>query len=120
MKANTTNLTKNAQYLRRNMTKEELHLWCDYLRNLPVTVKRQRQIGRYIVDFYIPSARLAIEIDGGQHYDDGVNQAHDKARTNYLSKLNITVVRYTNLDIKNNFEGVCEDVASHLANHLTR
>lgn len=114
MKINRTNLTKNAQNLRRHMTKEELHLWCDYLRNLPVTVKRQRQIGKYIVDFYIPSARLVIEIDGGQHYDGGANQAHDEARTNYLNHLGIEVVRYTNLDIRNNFEGVCDDILSHL------
>ena len=114
MKLNTTSLTKNARKLRQRMTKEELHLWCDYLRDLSVTVKRQWQIGKYIVDFYIPSIKLVIEIDGGQHYDDGANQAHDEARTNYLNKLGITVVSYTTLDIRNNFDDVCDNIASHL------
>ena len=96
------------------MTKEELHLWCNFLRDLTVTVKRQRQIGNYIVDFYIPSIKLAIEIDGSQHYDKGVNEIKDKTRTNYLNTLGIQVVRYTNLDIKNDFASVCEDILRRL------
>lgn len=114
MKANTKSLTSSARALRHNMTKEELHLWCNFLKDLPVIVKRQRQIGNYIVDFYIPSIKLVIEIDGGQHYDEDVNEIKDKARTNYLNTLGIQVVRYTNLDIKNDFTGVCEDILHRL------
>ena len=114
MKANAKSLTSNARTLRHNMTKEELHLWCNFLKDLPVTVKRQRQIGNYIVDFYIPSIKLAIEIDGSQHYDEGINEIKDKARTDYLNTLGIQVIRYTNLDIKNNFAGVCEDILNRL------
>ena len=50
-----------------HMTKQEKHLWYDFLKKLPITVNRQRNIGNYIVDFFIPSAKLVIEIDGAQH-----------------------------------------------------
>jgi very-short-patch-repair endonuclease len=63
------NLTDYAQQLRREMTKEEKHLWYDFLKSLPVTIQRQKVIGKYIVDFYCASAKLVIEIDGSQHYD---------------------------------------------------
>lgn len=51
------------------MTKEERHLWYDFLKGLPVTIHRQKVIGNYIVDFYCASSNLVIEIDGSQHYD---------------------------------------------------
>ena len=60
-------LVSNAQELRKNMTAEERHLWYDFLKKLPIPVKRQKNIENYILDFYIPSAKLAIEIDGRQH-----------------------------------------------------
>ena len=65
-------LVANAQKLRKNMTPEEKHLWYDFLKKLPVTVNRQKNIGNYIVDFYIPSARLVIELDGIQQ----IGRAH--------------------------------------------
>ena len=70
---NTTNnskLTGNAKTLRKEMTKEERHLWYDFLKTLPITVNRQKVIGNYIVDFYIASSKIVIEIDGSQHYED--------------------------------------------------
>ena len=63
-------LVKNAQTLRKNMTPEENHLWYDFLKKLPMTAHRQKNIGNYIVDFYIPRAILVIEIDGMQHRED--------------------------------------------------
>ena len=60
-------LKRNARVLRKNMTKEERHLWYDCLKNLPVTVHRQKIFGPYIVDFYIAEGRLIIELDGTQH-----------------------------------------------------
>ena len=60
-------LTKVSQRLRREMTKEERHLWYDCLKHLPVTVQRQKVIGCYIVDFYIESRQVVIELDGRQH-----------------------------------------------------
>ena len=51
------------------MTKEERHLWYDFLRTLPVNFYRQKVLGSYIVDFYCASAKLVIELDGSQHFE---------------------------------------------------
>ena len=62
-------LTPLAKQLRREMTKEERHLWYDFLRTYPVQFSRQKVLGRYIVDFYSAKAKLVIELDGSQHYE---------------------------------------------------
>jgi len=91
------------------MTKEEKHLWYDFLKLLPQTVNRQKVIGQYVVDFYCAGAKLVIELDGSQHCkEDG--KAKDSERDAYLSGLGITVVRYTNLDIHERFDAVCADI----------
>lgn len=104
---------KFAKELRNNMTKQENHLWYDFLKKLPMTVKRQKNIGNYIVDFFIPSASTVIEIDGIQHTMTE-NEEADEKRDEYLTKLGITVLRYTNPDIDNNFSVVCNDILAHL------
>ena len=110
---NNPKLKPFAQKLRREMTKEERHLWYDFLKNLPVTVNRQKVIGNYIADFYCASAKLIIELDGSQHYETkGIES--DEKRDNYFKSLGITVLRYSNDDIKNNFNGVCEDILRRL------
>ena len=63
-------LTSNAKVLRKNMTKEERHLWYDFLRSYPVRFLRQKVIDNYVVDFYCHDARLIIELDGSQHYSE--------------------------------------------------
>ena len=96
------------------MTKEERRLWYDFLKRLPVTVNRQKVIGRYIVDFYCASAKLVIELDGSQHYEaDGATS--DRERDCALNQLGITVVRYSNDDINRDFNGVCADLLRRLA-----
>ena len=95
------------------MTKEEKHLWYDFLSTYPVRFRRQQIIGRYIVDFYCASAKLVIELDGSQHYDPAGHSA-DAQRDAYLRSLGMTVVRYSNLEIQQNFEGVCTDILQHL------
>ena len=105
-----------AKRLRKNMTKEEKHLWYDFLKNLPVTVNRQKNIGNYIVDFYIATHRIVIEIDGIQHETEDHKNA-DIQRDAELRKLNICVLRYTNEDIHQRFSTVCQDILDHL--HLT-
>ena len=91
------------------MTKEERRLWYDFLKQLPVTVNRQKVIGHYIVDFYCASAKLVIELDGSQHYEsEGV--ISDRERDHTLNEMGISVVRYSNHDVKRNFEGVCKDI----------
>ena len=107
------NLSENAKTLRRNMTKEERHLWYDFLKPLPIMVHRQKVFGNYIVDFYIAEAKLVIELDGSQHYEDAGKQA-DAVRDAYLGSLGLTVLRYSNADIHCRFRGVCEDILNHL------
>ena len=107
------NFVPLAQSLRKNMTKEEKHLWYDFLKKLPITVNRQKVIGNYIVDFYCASARLVIELDGSQHYDEKGREA-DRERDNYLRELGLYVVRYTNRQIRENFFGVCKDIEKHI------
>ena len=107
---NHTSLSKT---LRKNMTPEEKHLWYDLLKRLPVTVNRQKTIGDFIVDFYIASARLVIEIDGQQHNSPEHAEA-DRKRDFDLCKLGNTVLRYSNRDIRERFSVVCEDILRHL------
>ena len=111
--AKNLTLSSNAKALRRNMTKEERHLWYDFLRTLPVMVHRQKVIGAYIVDFYIASANLVIELDGSQHYDQEGRRA-DRERDAYLSALGLRVLRYSNADVNDNFSGVCQDILRYL------
>ena len=106
-------LTKNAQNLRKNMTKEERHLWYDFLKGLPLTINRQKVFGSYIADFYIASVRLVIELDGSQHYEMTGPQK-DIIRDSYFRELGIVVLRYSNLDVNQNFEGVCQDILWHI------
>ena len=113
MPQSNPHLRKNAQALRRNMTKEERHLWYDFLKSLPCTVHRQKVIGPYIADFYCAAGKLVIELDGSQHYDPAGHSA-DAQRDAYLRSLGMTVVRYSNLEIQQNFEGVCTDILQHL------
>ena len=100
-------LRKNAKALRKNMTKEERHLWYDYLKDYPARIRRQSVIGPYIVDFYCASAKLVIELDGSQHYETE-GQEYDEKRTAYLELLGLTVLRIPNNDVMQNFRGVCE------------
>ena len=106
-KTNNSTLTGNAKTLRKNMTKEERHLWYDFLKTLPVTVNRQKVIGNYIVDFYIATVKLVIELDGSQHYEEK-GLLKDKIRTERIEKRNLTVMRIPNNEVNRNFEGVCQ------------
>ncbi len=112
-KTNNPKLTGNAKKLRKNMTKEERHLWYDFLKILPVTVNRQKVIGKYIVDFYVAASKIVIELDGSQHYEDsGIED--DAKRDMFLNSLGIKVLRYSNLDVNQSFESVCQDILNHI------
>ena len=100
-------LTTNARALRKNMTKEEKHLWYDFLKTYPVRFLRQKVIDNYIVDFYCHSARLIIELDGSQHYEEK-GLLKDKIRTEIIEQRNLTVVRIPNNEVNRNFEEVCQ------------
>ncbi|MBQ6996838.1 MAG: endonuclease domain-containing protein [Oscillospiraceae bacterium] len=100
-------LVANAKRLRKNMTKEERHLWYDFLRAYPVKFLRQKILGKYIVDFYCAEANLIVELDGSQHYEDD-GQQYDMDRTAYLERFGIRVLRVPNNEVNQNFRGVCE------------
>lgn len=110
---NNPNLTGNSKSLRKNMTKEEKHLWYDFLRKLDITVNRQKVIGNYIVDFCISSAKLVIELDGSQHYDPD-SKEYDKQRDDFLRSQGYTVLRFLNRDVNYNFDGVCLQIKKYL------
>ena len=101
------NMRARAQELRRNATREEQHLWYDFLKTYPVQFNRQKMLGKYIVDFYCDKARVAIELDGSQHYEEN-SLRYDEMRTRYLREVEkIKVLRFTNHEVRTNFEGVC-------------
>ena len=99
-------LVPTARQLRRAMTKEERHLWYDFLRTYPVHFTRQRVIGRFIVDFYCARAKIAVEVDGAQHYD-AENAAYDAERTTILQGYGIRVCRIPNNAVNQDFASVC-------------
>lgn len=95
-----------AKILRRNMTRQEKHLWHDFLQHYPIKIYKQRIIDNFIADFYCHQARLVIEPDGSQHYTEQ-GKAHDKARTEILKRYGLYVLRFSNKDVDEIFEGVC-------------
>ena len=106
LKYNGNNIPR-AKELRQNATPEENHLWYDFLRNYPVRFQRQKAIDHFIADFYCHAAKLVIELDGSQHYEEQ-HTRYDDFRTEILEGYDLTVIRFTNTQIKKNFEGVCQ------------
>ena len=112
-KTSNPKLTGISRLLRKRMTTEEKHLWYDFLKKLPVTFHRQKVIGNYVIDFYCARAKIAIELDGSQHYEPS-GKTNDRTRDAYLESLGITVLRYSNLDIHQKFNSVCMDIIRHI------
>ena len=100
-------LVSFAKDLRKNMTKEERHLWYDFLRRYPIRFTRQKILGKYIVDFYCAEARLVVEVDGSQH-GEATGMLQDTERTVFLESYGLTVLRIPNPDIHQHFPEVCE------------
>ncbi len=99
-------LSDRAKDLRKNMTKQEKHLWYDFLSKHEVRWYKQRIIDNYIVDFYCSRAKLVIELDESQHYTkDGIE--YDNERTNVLREYGIEVIRFSKNEIDTCFDGVC-------------
>ena len=101
--------------LRKNQTETETILWI-YLCNRKLNDTkffRQYSIGNYIIDFYCPKKKLAIEIDGGQHTLDKVEE-HDKKRTEYLKTKEIRVIRFWNNEVFENIDGVIDRIVEEL------
>ena len=112
-KYNNPQLKTLARNLRRNMTEEERHLWFDFLRLLPVTFQRQKVIGPYIVDFYCAKAKMVVEIDGAQHFEEK-GKKKDRERDALLAGLGLRVFRYSNVELNRHFDAVCRDIERHL------
>ena len=108
-----------AKQLRKEMTKEERHLWYDFLRTYPVRFSRQKVLGKYIADFYSAEAKLVIELDGSQHYED-LNAEKDADRSAFLKAYGLTVIRIPNNEINRNFCGVCEYIDAAVKQSLSQ
>lgn len=102
-------LKEKSRVLRKEITPQEKHLWYDFLKKYPIRFNRQRPIGNFIVDFYSSKAKLVIEVDGSQHYEDD-NKIEDDIRTHIINNYGIDVIRFSNYDINTNFEGVCMEI----------
>ena len=96
-----------AQHLRKNATRQEKHLWYDFLKNYPVQFRRQMMIDKYVADFYCHTAKLVIEVDGAGH-ETPQGEQKDQIRTERLEEYGLTVIRIPNRCIDNDFYGVCK------------
>ena len=108
-----------ARMLRKNMTKEEKHLWYDFLHTYPIRFSRQKILGKYIADFYCAEANLVIELDGSGHYTEEGRQ-YDEKRTAFLEEYGLTVIRIPNPEIHKNFKGVCEYIDCFVKQSLSQ
>jgi very-short-patch-repair endonuclease len=102
-----------AQEMRKNATPQENKLWYLFLRKHKCPFTRQKTIDSYIVDFFCPSKKLVIEIDGSQHYtNDGLE--YDRIRTELLESMELHVIRLTNAVIDTSFAKVCADIQNNI------
>lgn len=102
-----------AQQLRKEQTEEEKKLWYSFLRTYNPQFRRQKQFGHFIVDFYCSAAKLVVELDGGQHYEDAEIE-YDRKRTDYLNGLGLTVLRFTNTEVNTHFSEICSCIDNYV------
>ena len=109
------NLKQYSRQLRGNMTDAERHLWARIrMKQLKgYQFYRQKPIGDYVVDFFCPKAKLAIEVDGSHHLV-GEKIEYDRIRDEYLSSLGLRVLRFTNTEVLTHIEGVVESIEEEL------
>ena len=112
-------LVPRAKHLRREMTKEERHLWYDFLRSYPVRFSRQKVLGKYIADFYSAEAKLVVELDGSQHYETEEMQ-NNADRTAFMERYGLRVIRIPNNEVSGNFRGVCEYIDAAVKQSLSQ
>ena len=100
-----------ARHLRHHLTDCERLLW-SRLRNRGLArfkFRRQHPWPPYVLDFYCAELRLVVELDGGQHHDEA-GLAKDRLRTVYLQQQGLEVLRFSNLDVMRNLEGVLTEI----------
>lgn len=102
-------INMNVKKLRNSMTEEEKKLWYQYIRSFPVRFSRQKPIDKFILDFYSATCRVGVELDGSQH-DSGQGKRHDEERTKILNAYGVTIIRFTNEQIRNEFGDVCRQI----------
>jgi very-short-patch-repair endonuclease len=107
------NLKRPSRLLRRDQTPAERKLWYEFLRDLPEKFTRQKPLGSYIADFYCSRIRLVIEIDGDSHFTAS-GETYDQSRAAALEALRLRVIRFTNEDVMQRFEGVCQRIEQAL------
>ena len=112
-------LVPYAKELRKNMTKEERHLWYDFLKGYPARFLRQKILGHYIADFYCAKAKLVVELDGSQHYE-GDGPIKDQVRTAFLEGYDLIILRIPNNAVNQNFSGVCEYIDDKVQQSLSQ
>jgi very-short-patch-repair endonuclease len=117
--AQTEKIRRNSQNLRKNMTKEERHLWYDFLKTYPVPFHRQYTFENYIVDFYCHQARLILELDGSQHCSPE-KMEYDCKRTAFLESKGLYVLRISNLDVMRQFRATCDMIDLAVQSRLHR
>ena len=108
-----------AKQLRKNMTKEERHLWYDYLKYYPIRFSRQKILGRYIADFYCATAKIVIELDGSQHFEP-TEIEKDRERTAFLEEYGLHLIRIPNNAVMQNFRDVCDYIAAAVKQSLSQ
>jgi len=108
-------LRERSQQLRKTMTASETFLWSKIrMKQLKgCWFYRQKTIGEYIADFYCPRARLVIEVDGRQHFNDEIS-GYDRVRSEYMTGLGLKVLRFNNVDVLTNIEGVIEVIERNI------
>lgn len=111
------NLIPRAKELRKHATREENHLWYDFLRSYPVRFQRQKTIGCFIADFYCHAAKLVIELDGSQHYTEQ-GLAYDKERSAILQQYGLKVIRFSNREVMQEFIAVCNQIDKEVQNRI--
>lgn len=107
-----------ARHLRTEMTREERHLWYDFLRHYPICFFRQKVLGKYIADFYCAKAQLVIELDGSHHGEQNQMEKDDE-RTAFLNEYGIDVIRIPNAEIREHFDDICRWIDDVVKRRLT-
>ena len=102
-------ILRRSQFLRKHMTKEERHLWYDFLKTYPVQFRRQYPIGPYFADFFCYQAKLVVELDGSQHCELEEVE-YDNRRTEFIQQQGFVVMRLSNRDVMSQFQSVCEAI----------
>lgn len=111
---NIHKLVSRRKKLRKNQTPEEEKLWwCLRNERLGIKFRRQHSVGGYIIDFYCPSKRLIIEIDGGVHLQKE-NREYDSIRNKFFKELDYLVLRFSNTQIEQNINEVLEIIKNNI------